>query len=48
MMDRSIRDSSGCLAKGVTQQFRIETGERRYWATWLLHPISVLATIDGN
>ena len=21
---------------GVTQRFRIETGERRYWATWLL------------
>jgi hypothetical protein len=21
---------------GVTRQFRIETGERRYWATWLL------------
>jgi hypothetical protein len=24
------------VSEGVTQQFRIETGERRYWATWLL------------
>jgi hypothetical protein len=24
------------VTQGVTQQFRIETGERRYWATWLL------------
>jgi hypothetical protein len=24
------------VSQGVTQQFRIETGERRYWATWLL------------
>jgi ParB-like chromosome segregation protein Spo0J len=23
-------------SQGMTQQFRIETGERRYWATWLL------------
>ncbi|MFQ3648100.1 MAG: ParB N-terminal domain-containing protein [Anaerolineae bacterium] len=24
------------VSVGVTRQFRIETGERRYWATWLL------------
>jgi hypothetical protein len=24
------------VSQGVTQLFRIETGERRYWATWLL------------
>jgi hypothetical protein len=24
------------VSQGVTQQFRIETGERRYWASWLL------------
>jgi hypothetical protein len=24
------------VSQGATQQFRIETGERRYWATWLL------------
>jgi hypothetical protein len=24
------------VSQGVVQQFRIETGERRYWATWLL------------
>jgi hypothetical protein len=24
------------VSQGVTHQFRIETGERRYWATWLL------------
>ena len=24
------------VSEGVTRQFRIETGERRYWATWLL------------
>lgn len=24
------------VSSGVTHQFRIETGERRYWATWLL------------
>jgi len=24
------------VTEGVTHQFRIETGERRYWATWLL------------
>ena len=23
------------VSQGVTRQFRIETGERRYWATWL-------------
>src|SRR5579871_846705 len=24
------------VSQGVARQFRIETGERRYWATWLL------------
>ena len=24
------------VSEGVARQFRIETGERRYWATWLL------------
>ena len=24
------------VTQGVTQQFRIETGERRYWASWIL------------
>ena len=24
------------VSEGVTRQFQIETGERRYWATWLL------------
>ena len=24
------------VSEGATQQFRIETGERRYWASWLL------------
>ncbi len=24
------------VSAGLTRQFRIETGERRYWATWLL------------
>jgi len=24
------------VSQGVTRQFRIETGERRYWATWLV------------
>ena len=24
------------VSQGVTRQFRIETGERRYWATWIL------------
>jgi len=24
------------VSEGVTRQFRTETGERRYWATWLL------------
>lgn len=24
------------VSEGVSRQFRIETGERRYWATWLL------------
>ncbi|MBZ0298796.1 MAG: ParB N-terminal domain-containing protein, partial [Anaerolineae bacterium] len=24
------------VSQGVVQQYRIETGERRYWATWLL------------
>jgi hypothetical protein len=24
------------VSQGMTRMFRIETGERRYWATWLL------------
>jgi hypothetical protein len=31
----------------VTQQFRIETGERRYWATWLLRDFIVGYNGDG-
>lgn len=35
------------VSQGVTQQFRIETGERRYWATWLLRDFVPGANIDG-
>jgi hypothetical protein len=31
----------------VTQQFRIETGERRYWATWLLRDFVPGSNSDG-
>lgn len=35
------------VSQGVTQQFRIETGERRYWATWLLRDFIPNYTGDG-
>jgi hypothetical protein len=35
------------VSQGVTQQFRIETGERRYWATWLLRDFIASYTGDG-
>ncbi len=35
------------ISQGVTQQFRIETGERRYWATWLLRDFIPGYTGDG-
>ncbi|MEZ4666447.1 MAG: ParB N-terminal domain-containing protein [Anaerolineae bacterium] len=35
------------VSQGVTQQFRIETGERRYWATWLLRDFIANYTGDG-
>ncbi|MEP7293495.1 MAG: hypothetical protein ABI835_17045, partial [Chloroflexota bacterium] len=35
------------VSKGVTRLFRIETGERRYWATWLLRDFLQNYTGDG-
>ncbi len=35
------------ISQGVTQQFRIETGERRYWATWLLRDFIAGYNSDG-
>ena len=35
------------VTQGVTQQFRIETGERRYWATWLLRDFIAGYNSDG-
>lgn len=35
------------VSEGVTRQFRIETGERRYWATWLLRDFISGYTGDG-
>jgi hypothetical protein len=35
------------VSVGVTRQFRIETGERRYWATWLLRDFIPGYTGDG-
>ena len=35
------------VSQGVTRQFRIETGERRYWATWLLRDFIPNADTDG-
>ena len=35
------------VSQGVTQQFRIETGERRYWATWLLRDFIANYVGDG-
>ena len=35
------------VSQGVTRLFRIETGERRYWATWLLRDFIPGYTGDG-
>ena len=35
------------ITEGVTRQYRIETGERRYWATWLLRDFIPGYTGDG-
>ncbi|MBK8032162.1 MAG: hypothetical protein IPO91_19595 [Chloroflexi bacterium] len=35
------------VSQGVTRLFRIETGERRYWATWLLRDFIPNYTGDG-
>ncbi len=35
------------VSQGVTHLFRIETGERRYWATWLLRDFIPGYTGDG-
>jgi hypothetical protein len=35
------------VSQGVTRQFRIETGERRYWATWLLRDFIEQYVGDG-
>ena len=35
------------VSQGVTRLFRIETGERRYWATWLLRDFIPEYTGDG-
>jgi len=35
------------VSQGVTRLFRIETGERRYWATWLLRDFITSYTGDG-
>ncbi len=35
------------ISQGVTRLFRIETGERRYWATWLLRDFLPNYTGDG-
>jgi hypothetical protein len=34
------------VSEGVMRQFRIETGERRYWATWLLRDF--ISSYDGD
>lgn len=36
------------VSQGVTRLFRIETGERRYWATWLLRDFIPSYTGDGT
>jgi len=36
------------ISQGVTRLFRIETGERRYWATWLLRDFIPNYTGDGT
>jgi hypothetical protein len=35
------------VSQGVTRMYRIETGERRYWATWLLRDFIPEYTGDG-
>ncbi len=35
------------VSQGVTRLFRIETGERRYWATWLMRDFIPSYTGDG-
>jgi hypothetical protein len=35
------------VSQGVTRLFRIETGERRYWATWLMRDFLSSYTGDG-
>ncbi|GAB4528891.1 MAG: hypothetical protein OHK0046_48260 [Anaerolineae bacterium] len=35
------------VSQGVARQFRIETGERRYWATWLLRDFIPNYSGDG-
>jgi hypothetical protein len=35
------------VSQGVTRQYRIETGERRYWATWVLRDFIPNYTGDG-
>lgn len=35
------------VSEGVSRQFRIETGERRYWATWLLRDFIAGYDSDG-
>src|SRR5579859_3046443 len=36
------------MTQGVTRLYRIETGERRYWATWLLRDFIADAGNDGT
>lgn len=36
------------VSQGVTTQYMIETGERRYWATWLLRDFHPAYTHDGK
>ncbi len=35
------------ISQGVTRMYRIETGERRYWATWLLRDFVHASASDG-
>jgi len=36
------------MTQGVSRLYRIETGERRYWATWLLRDFIPNASYDGT
>jgi len=36
------------VSEGVSRLYRIETGERRYWATWLLRDFIPNSGSDGN